>query len=180
VRAGDRRGSECCSVIGQISVASVLWTTSPTAKAGRLPRGAAHQEDSHRTRTEPCIRRGDIRKPVAIQVGDDRLGWRTRRVGYQRLAKTMRHRLWIEGRGAQIGVRCDVSEVRRFCGRCQSETAHARREIVILRILSIGFRRKHGDAGCLSGYLQRYGFGAHHLRRDRGSSLNRRHRVEAR
>ena len=43
VRAGDRRGSECCSVMGQISVASVLSTTSPTAKAGRLPRGAAHE-----------------------------------------------------------------------------------------------------------------------------------------
>jgi hypothetical protein len=50
-----------------------------------------------------------------------------------------------------------------FVGGCQSETAHARREIVIIRILSIRFRGKHGGAGCLSGYLQRYGFGAHHF-----------------
>ena len=43
VRAGDRRESEGCSVMEQISVASVLSTTSPNAKAGRLPRGAAHE-----------------------------------------------------------------------------------------------------------------------------------------
>jgi hypothetical protein len=43
VRAGDRGGSKCCSVIEQISVASVSRTTLPTAKAGRLPRGAAYE-----------------------------------------------------------------------------------------------------------------------------------------
>ena len=43
VRAGDRRGSECCPVMEQISVASVPRTTLPTAKAGRLLHGAAHE-----------------------------------------------------------------------------------------------------------------------------------------
>ena len=43
VRAGDRGESEGCSVIEQTSVASVLLTTSPNAKAGKLPHGAAHE-----------------------------------------------------------------------------------------------------------------------------------------
>ena len=43
VRAGDRGESECCSVMEQISVASVPSTTSPNAKAGKLPHGAAHE-----------------------------------------------------------------------------------------------------------------------------------------
>jgi hypothetical protein len=43
VRAGDWRESKCCSVMGQISVASVPRTTLPNAKAGRLLHGAAHE-----------------------------------------------------------------------------------------------------------------------------------------
>jgi len=43
VRVGDRGESEGCSVIEQISVACVLLTTSPNAKAGKLPYGAAHE-----------------------------------------------------------------------------------------------------------------------------------------
>jgi hypothetical protein len=43
VRVGDWRGSKCCPVMGQISVASVPWTTLPNAKAGRLLHGAAHE-----------------------------------------------------------------------------------------------------------------------------------------
>ena len=43
VRTGDRGESEGCSVMGQISVASILLTTSPNAKAGKLPHGAAHE-----------------------------------------------------------------------------------------------------------------------------------------
>src|SRR6266478_3747243 len=35
VRAGDWRGSKCCSVMGQISVASVPRATLPNTKAGR-------------------------------------------------------------------------------------------------------------------------------------------------
>jgi hypothetical protein len=43
VRVGDRGESEGCSVMELISVASVPSTTSPNAKAGKLPHGAAHE-----------------------------------------------------------------------------------------------------------------------------------------
>jgi hypothetical protein len=135
------------------------------------------QENSHRTRTEHCVRRGNIRKAVAIEVSNNRLHRRTRRIGYERLAKTVRNSFRIERRGAEISIRRNVAAVHRFCGRRQSETAHARREIVILGILTVRLGRKHGGATCFSSYLQRYEFGSHQLRRGRRSSVDRRRRV---
>ena len=58
VRVGDRGESEGCSVMEQISVASVLSTTSPNAKAGKLPHGAAHAVTWKATGSD-CLHRKD-------------------------------------------------------------------------------------------------------------------------